>query len=107
MDLFVVQNNGDFKKVIEKFIYVKELFQSKQVLPEDQVIYMECQSCDIIMMFISLFLGFYAGYLSWCRNSSNKKMPILLRLLYALTAFMFGGTYLIIYFVFLQGSCKI
>lgn len=64
--------------------------------------YDESSGSNIVINVISLFLSFYAAYLSWTCNV-NSSMPA--RIFFAFFAFMFGALYLLLYFIFRSGTC--
>ena len=58
----------------------------------------------IIYSIISFAVSVYAVYLSWsCNTAAN--VNVLLKVIYAFFAFIFGFLYLIFYFIFRAGTC--
>lgn len=58
----------------------------------------------IIYSIISFAVSVYAVYLSWSCNSAAN-VNVLLKVIYAFFAFIFGFLYLIFYFIFRAGTC--
>lgn len=58
---------------------------------------------DTLIKALSLGVSLVAAFLSW---SCNRGTNAVLRVIYALFAFMFGFTYIILYIIFRQGECR-
>ena len=54
---------------------------------------------------ISAVIGGFAAYLSWKCNTLTET-NIILKVIFAIFAFLFGLFYLILYFIFRWGDCK-
>lgn len=57
----------------------------------------------ILMDILSFVISAYAASLSWRCNASSGKV---MRVIYALFAYMFGMTYLVLYLIFRRGECS-
>lgn len=59
---------------------------------------------EILFSILYICIHLFAGYVSWtCK--ANRRLPILLRLIYALLAVIFGWIYLIFYVILWIGEC--
>ncbi len=55
---------------------------------------------------VSVVIGLLAAYLSWTCNTAFGT-GLVMKVIYALFAYLFGFLYIIIYFIFLKGKCDI
>lgn len=58
-----------------------------------------------VVQIISIAVGCFAAYLSWTCNTLTET-NIVLKVIFAIFAFLFGFIYLIIYFIFRWGDCR-
>ena len=56
-------------------------------------------------MVIATALGIWAAFLAW-RCGTAQRVPLHFKLCTTLLAFLFGGLYLIFYFIFAYNRCK-
>jgi hypothetical protein len=61
------------------------------------------QDCSLPVKVLSLCVSLYAGSLSW---NCNADLPLIPRSIYALFAFSFGLTYIILYIIFRLNDCR-
>ena len=101
---FVKDNLKNYKKNSHK---LKEHLSSKkeamdpEVVANDKTVNNIGSSTFILMLLINS----YAAYLSWECNTNNN-YPLLLKVLFAFFAFMFGSLYIVYYILFKFDDCN-
>lgn len=60
---------------------------------------------SILVQIISIAVGCLAAYLSWTCNTLTET-NVVLKVIFAIFAFLFGFIYLILYFIFRWGDCR-
>lgn len=63
------------------------------------------QSSNVLSLILSILIGSVAAYLSWQCNTLTET-NVVLKIIFALFAFIFGLLYIILYFFFRWGDCK-
>ena len=76
-----------------------ELFASELNLDEKR-------NYSIFQIVFSIFVSLMAGYFSWTCNSAIG-MGVLLKIIYALSAFLFGPLYFIYYLLVQKNTCNL
>lgn len=107
MDLFTVAKLIENRVAEKTETKTKEKFQGSATtapapapVPKKQ-----WTAFSIIYSIISTAVSIYAVYLSWSCNTAAD-VNVLLKIIYAFFAFIFGFIYLIFYFIFRAGTCK-
>jgi hypothetical protein len=76
-----------------------ELFASELNLDEQK-------KYSIFQIILSIVVSLMAGYFSWTCNSAVG-ISVLLKIVYALSAFLFGPLYFIYYILVQQNTCNL
>ena len=61
-------------------------------------------SLSVISSLLGLAIGLWAVYLSWTCNTAGN-VDVILKVVYAIFAFIFGLFYILFYFIFRAGYC--
>jgi hypothetical protein len=104
MDAFLVSKLVNYKKNSDK---LTEHLGSKKEAMDPEVVANDNTVNNIgsLTFLLMLLINSYAAYLSWDCNTNNN-YPLLLKVLFAFFAFMFGSLYMIYYVLFRFDTCN-
>jgi uncharacterized BrkB/YihY/UPF0761 family membrane protein len=88
---------------MDAILVIKKIIENKKLDRKEKFVSESDNNVLIVGIILAIFIGIYAGYLSY-ECSSKHEEPIILKLLYTVLAFIFGLFYLLYYFL-LKHKC--